>query len=143
MRFVDLEPGDPRLEADLLPVLLELRPHLTPESFAAIYEAGHPEGLRFTAVYDDHDRCVACAGWRFVATTVTARKLYVDDLVTASEARSGGYGGALLRELERRAREAGCQAIDLDSALHRARAHRFYFREGLEVVSFHFARKLD
>jgi GNAT superfamily N-acetyltransferase len=143
MRFADLEPGDPRLETDLLPVLLELRPHLTPESFAAIYAEGHPQGLRFTAVYDDGDRCVACAGWRLTATTVTARKLYVDDLVTSADSRSGGFGGALLRELERRAREAGCRAIDLDSAVHRADAHRFYFRERMAIVSFHFARVLE
>jgi hypothetical protein len=52
MRFVDLEPGDPRLMADVLPVLLELRPHLTPESFTHVYSEGHPQGLRYTAVYD-------------------------------------------------------------------------------------------
>jgi hypothetical protein len=89
MRFVDLEPGDPRLTADVLPVLLELRPHLTPESFAHVYSEGHPQGLRCTAVYDN-DRCVAVAGWRLVATTVALRKLYVDDLVTASDHRGQG-----------------------------------------------------
>ncbi|MGH2795253.1 MAG: GNAT family N-acetyltransferase, partial [Actinomycetota bacterium] len=33
----------------MLPVLLELRPHLTPESFTAIYAEGYPQGLRFLA----------------------------------------------------------------------------------------------
>jgi hypothetical protein len=38
MRLIDMEPGDPRLESDLLPVFRELRADLTPEVFAAVYE---------------------------------------------------------------------------------------------------------
>jgi GNAT superfamily N-acetyltransferase len=141
MRFVDLEPGDPRLTADVLPVLLELRPHLTPESFAHVYSEGHPQGLRYTAVYDN-DRCVAVAGWRLVATTVALRKLYVDDLVTASDHRGQGVGAALLRKLENRAREADCRVLDLDSGADREDAHRFYFREGMVIRGLHFIRRL-
>ena len=141
MRFVDLEPGDPRLTADVLPVLMELRPHLTPDSFAHVYRDGHPQGLRYTAVYDD-DRCVAVAGWRLVATTVALRKLYVDDLVTDAGHRGRGVGAALLRELESRAREAGCRVLDLDSGADRADAHRFYFREGMVIRGLHFIRRL-
>lgn len=141
MRFVDLEPGDPRLTADVLPVLLELRPHLTPETFAHVYTEGHPQGLRYTAVYTD-DGCVAVAGWRFVATTVAMRKLYVDDLVTASGHRRNGFGAVLLRELDSRARDAGCRVLDLDSAADREDAHRFYFREGMVIRGLHFIRRL-
>jgi GNAT superfamily N-acetyltransferase len=141
MDIVDLAPGDPRLEADVLPVLCELRPHLTAESFAALYDEGYGQGLRFTAAFDD-DRCVGVAGWRLVATTVAMKKLYVDDLVTAEDQRSRGVGRALLSDLADRARAAGCQAIDLDSGTHRVDAHRFYMREGMVITSFHFTRLL-
>jgi GNAT superfamily N-acetyltransferase len=143
MRFVYFEPGDPRLIADVLPVLAQLRPHLTPETFDAVCREGYPQGLRFTALYDPEGRCVAVAGWRVMATTVLGRKLYVDDLVTADEARSRGCGHALLEELEGRARAEDCAAIDLDSATWRTEAHRFYMRERLSITSFHFARVLD
>lgn len=140
MRFVDLA-GDPRLTADVLPMLLELRPHLTPESFAHVYAEGHPQGLRYTAVYDD-DRCGAVAGWRFVATTVALRKLYVDDLVTASDDRRRGVRSALLRELANRTREADCRVMELDSGADREDAHRFYFREGMVIRGLHVIRRL-
>ena len=143
MRFVDLDPGDPRLDSDLLPVLRQLRTELTPEQLAAVYEEGHPQGLRFTVAYDSEGTAVGVAGWRVIATTVVRRKLYVDDLVTAQAARSTGVGSALLAELAERARAAGCTAIDLDSALHRADAHRFYLRERMPIVSFHFAKPLQ
>jgi GNAT superfamily N-acetyltransferase len=146
LEFIDLEPGDPRLTTDVLPVLRELRPHLTADSFAAVYHHGHPQGLRFTAAYDivagDGARCVAVAGWRIVDTTAVIRKLYVDDLVTAQDHRSHGVGRALLAELTERARAAGCSVLDLDSGVQRAGAHRFYMREGFPIVSFHFAREI-
>lgn len=141
MTLVDVDPGDPRLERDVLPVLCELRPHLTPASFAALYDEGFGQGLRFLAAYDG-DRCAGVAGWRLVATTSTMRKLYVDDLVTTETARSHGVGSALLAELSDRARAAGCTVVDLDSGVHRGDAHRFYMRERFTISSFHFVRPL-
>jgi GNAT superfamily N-acetyltransferase len=141
VQLVDIEPTDGRLVSDVLPVLLELRPHLTTESFPAIYAEGYPQGLRFLAAYDG-DRCVGVAGWRLIADTATVRKLYVDDLVTTDAARSTGVGHALLAELESRARAAGCAALDLDSGVQRGDAHRFYFRERMHIVSYHFAKLL-
>ena len=124
-------------------MLAELRPHLpASELLAEIYAEGHPQGLRFTAAYDDGS-CVAVAGWRLMATTVVVRKLYVDDLVTTGQARGRGIGGALLRELEARARGAGARTIELDSGVAREGAHRFYFRERMAITSLHFARLLD
>jgi GNAT superfamily N-acetyltransferase len=142
MRFIDLDPGDSRLANDVLPVLLELRPHLTPEVFLEIYAEGYSQGLRYTAAYDDHDRCVGAAGWRIIATTVAIRKLYVDDLITLADRRGTGIGTALLTELADRARRLGCTVIDLDSGIARAEAHRFYFRQRMSITSFHFARPL-
>lgn len=140
LELVDLERGDRRW-GDALPVLRELRPHLTDASFAAVYAEGYPQGLRFTAAYDG-DRCVGVAGWRIVATTAYLRKLYVDDLVTTAGARSTGVGRTLLGALARRADASGCAALDLDSNVQRADAHCFYMREGLTISAFHFARPL-
>jgi GNAT superfamily N-acetyltransferase len=141
MLLVDLEPGDPRLNTEVLAVLRELRPHLTAESFASVCEDGYRQGLRYLAAFDG-DRCVGVAGWRVMITTDALRKLYVDDLVTKEGSRSRGVGSALLAQLGERARERGCQVLDLDSGVQRADAHRFYMREGLAITSFHFARRI-
>ncbi|GAA0621458.1 GNAT family N-acetyltransferase [Streptomyces crystallinus] len=143
MKIIDLEPGDPRLVDDLLPVLRELRPHLTESLFGEIYAEGYGQGLRFSAAYGEDGVCVGAAGWRIVATTVAVRKLYVDDLVTAETARSQGVGHALLAHVEKIARAAGCTSLNLDSGTHRTDAHRFYFRERMAVTAFNFDKKLD
>jgi GNAT superfamily N-acetyltransferase len=141
MRFVDVAPGDPRLIADVFPVLKELRQELTAEQLREVYAEGHPQGLRFTAVYEGAD-CAAVAAWRVMATTVALRKLYVDDLVTGANYRGRGLGAALLGELQTRARAARCQVMDLDSGTAREDAHRFYFRERMVITSLHFTRRL-
>ncbi|MFF8609046.1 GNAT family N-acetyltransferase [Streptomyces sp. NPDC015346] len=143
MKIIDLEPGDRRLDTDLLPVLRELRPHLTAPLFHEIYGNGHPQGLRFTVAYTDEGACVGVAGWRIVDNTSAIRKLYVDDLVTAATARSTGVGRQLLAHLEEHARATGCHELNLDSGTQRTGAHRFYLRERFDIVAFHFTKPLD
>ncbi len=137
----DIDPGDPRLDHDVLPVLCELRPHLTSATLAAVYAEGYPQGLRYLAVYETN-RCIGVAGWRIVANTSAIKKLYVDDLVTLASERKRGVGALLLAELVSRARISGCRHLDLDSGLQRADAHRFYIREGLNITSLHFGREV-
>lgn len=141
LELIDLVPGDAGWTG-VLPVLLELRPHLDADSFRAIYEEGYPQGLRFTAALDANGTCLGVAGWRIVATTYSVRKLYVDDLVTTAGARSRGVGAQLLDALEARARAAGCQELDLDSGVQRHDAHRFYFRQRLHISGYHFSKDL-
>ncbi|WP_406382193.1 GNAT family N-acetyltransferase [Streptomyces sp. NBC_01618] len=143
MKILDLEPGDARLAADLLPVLRELRPHLTEDLFREVCEKGHPQGLRFSAAYDDEGACVGAAGWRVVHNTSRIRMLYVDDLVTAEGSRSTGVGRRLLRHIEGRASAAGCLHLNLDSGTQRTDAHRFYMRERLSIGAFNFDKALD
>ncbi|GAA4423899.1 GNAT family N-acetyltransferase [Georgenia halophila] len=138
--LVELEAGDPRWE-QALPVLRELRPHLTDELLDQVLREGAPQGLRFLAAFES-GRCVGVAGWRVLATTKPGRKLYVDDLVTTNENRSAGVGTVLLRELESRGRAAGCPVIELDSGVQRHGAHRFYLRERMHISSHHFSKEL-
>ncbi len=138
--LIDLAAGDARW-AQALPVLQELRPHLTADLLARVLDEGAPQGLRFTAVFAG-DRCVAVAGWRIIANTSATRKMYVDDLSTAESERSRGYGRMLLDALRERAVEAGCRFLDLDSGVQRFDAHRFYLRERMDIVAHHFSRRI-
>ena len=134
--LIDLSVDDPRMP-DAHPVLSQLRPRLTLDDWRRIYAEGHPQGLRFTVVETD-GAIVAVAGWRLVACTTAGRRLYIDDLVTDDAVRSAGHGKLLLTELERRARDAGCTVMDLDSGVQRGAAHRFYFRERMTITAYHF-----
>jgi glucosamine-phosphate N-acetyltransferase len=67
---------------------------------------------------------------------------YVDELVVEEGFRGRGVGAALLAEAARQTRELGCARIELDSALHRAEAHRFYDGLGWERRALLFGKDL-
>jgi GNAT superfamily N-acetyltransferase len=141
VEIVELAPGDERLRA-VYPVMKELRTHLSEQELGERYAAGHGDGYRLVAVFDG-DECRAAAGYRLFTNFVSGRHLYVDDLVTAERWRSRGYGRLLNKYLVELARNEGCSSVQLDSAVHRTDAHRFYFRERYAISSFHFLRVLS
>jgi GNAT superfamily N-acetyltransferase len=68
---------------------------------------------------------------------------WVPDLVVAQAARGRGVGRALLEAVERRARDAGCWGLSLESASWRADTHAFYERVGWRETGKSFTRALS
>ena len=127
--------------AATLPVMRQLRPHLDPERYVERVRCMRGEGYRLAAVVEEEE--VLCvAGFRIVEFLAHGRFLYVDDLVTDEGARSSGSGKRMLDWLADEARKAGCEKLQLDSGTQRHAAHRFYFREGMHITSYHFSKAL-
>jgi GNAT superfamily N-acetyltransferase len=123
------------------PVVAQLRPHLDEDAFVAAALRQRAEGWQATVLCEDGIPR-AFAGWRVQEMLAHGRFLYVDDLVTDAQARSGGHGKALLDWLKAQARQLGCASLQLDSGTQRIDAHAFYLRERLRIVSFHFKANL-
>ena len=88
------------------------------------------------------DKVIGLAVYRLIEETLGGRQIFVDDLVTDEAQRSTGVGTGILAFLEQEARRMGCWTVTLDSGVQRANAHKFYFREGYRIVSYHFAKDL-
>lgn len=123
------------------PVMRQLRDKLTVEQYAQRIAVQAKEGYQ-TAFLESNGEVVAVAGFRYLNMLATGKTLYVDDLVTSETRRSQGFGEALLEWLIELARRSDCETFSLDSGLHRRRAHRFYFVQGLFVTDFHFQLSL-
>ncbi|MEW6555592.1 MAG: GNAT family N-acetyltransferase [Actinomycetota bacterium] len=67
---------------------------------------------------------------------------YIDELVVEEPRRGEGIGGMLVERALELAREVGCRRVELDSALHREGAHRFYESHGFEAICLLFSREL-
>ena len=120
-----------------------LRDHLSQDEFRSLFRDAYDEGpYRIAALFDD-GACRAVAGYRIHTNLVSGKHIYIDDLVTLPEGRSKGYGKALNDYLVEKSKAQGFTTIQLDSGVHRAEAHRFYFREGYTISSFHFKRPLE
>lgn len=131
-------------EAEILAcyeVMCELRPHLVKADFVATIRRMEPQGFRLVAAAANGE-VQAVAGYRITEMLRTGRMLEVDDLVTSGRFRSTGCGKALFDWLVEEARAEECTFLELDSGVHRADAHRFYFRERMHVLGFHFSLAL-
>jgi GNAT superfamily N-acetyltransferase len=126
--------------------LLELRPRLeTADRITSQIDAQRSDGYRVVASFEDGDEdAAAVAGFRIVHNLAWGRFAYVDDLVTRAARRGRGHADAVMAWVEREARRQGCGELHLDSGVgpERADAHRFYFRHGMRISSYHFGRAL-
>lgn len=123
-------------------VMRELRPHLGSEAeFMARIARAADESYRILGAWED-GRVVALAGYRFQENLVYGRFLYVDDLVSAADARSRRWGERLLDALSAVAAEAGCVRLVLDTGMANALAQRFYFRQGLLTSAMRFGKAI-
>jgi GNAT superfamily N-acetyltransferase len=127
--------------------LLELRPRLeSVERMTSQIDAQRATGYRVVGSFDDGDEnAAAVAGFRISHNLAWGRFLYVDDLVTRAAMRGRGHADAVMAWVEREARRQGCGELHLDSGVgaDRQDAHRFYFRRGMRIASYHFARPLE
>lgn len=124
------------------PVMVQLRPHLTPATFVEQVKRQREREGYALAYVEDAGEVRALAGFRFQEMLFRGWHLYVDDLITDEVGRSHGYGAALFDWLVACAREAGCVGLDLDSGVQRFAAHRFYFRQRMQISSYHFSLSL-
>ena len=123
-------------------VMQQLRPAIGEDEFLTRAKRQQAEEKWQLAYLEDGGEIVAVSGFRLLDCMATGKTLYVDDLVTREDRRSKGYGEKLLIWMEQLAREEGCAVLRLDSGTHRTGAHKFYFRMGMPIVSFHFMKKL-
>ena len=139
----ELQAGESHLAAA---ALLELRPDIgTPWALAERVERQRAAGYRLVASFEPGvDDAAAVAGFRLAEGLAWGRHVYVDDLVTRAALRGRGHADAVMAWVADEARRLGCEQLHLDSGVgpDRADAHRFYFRHGMRIVSYHFARGL-
>jgi GNAT superfamily N-acetyltransferase len=102
---------------------------------------------------ESHDACVLvaddegalvgiCTAYQDLHSVRYGYRAWVEDLAVDPQRRSEGIGKALLDAAKGWARERGATHLELDSALARTDAHRFYEREGAEYKSFSFGWRL-
>jgi GNAT superfamily N-acetyltransferase len=133
------------VNADLLSaaesVHRQLRPHLPRHYVERMREVFAGGAEMAVAVLDG--QVTGLTVFRVLEKTHSGRDLYCDDLVTDDQRRSTGVGHALIEYMEAICRERQCDTFSLDSGTWRQQAHKFYFREGMTITSFHFDKKIS
>jgi GNAT superfamily N-acetyltransferase len=123
--------------AACFPIMRQLRSHLDSTQFIPTVRRQEKQGYQL-AYLEDHGTIQAVAGFRRIDNLAFGGVLYVDDLVTDTDARSKGYGGQLLRWLRAHARADACNSVQLDTGVQRKDAQRFYDRQGMRLSAYHY-----
>lgn len=123
-------------------VVRELHRDLTEEHYAELLAEMRQQGYRLFAAWEDGE-IVAVAGVVVLTNLYYGCHAFVYDLVTKEEARSGGYGEALMDHVKEFARAAGCATAALACGREREGALRFYERRGYEKPSYAMRKNLQ
>jgi GNAT superfamily N-acetyltransferase len=123
-------------------VMSQLRTHLQKDQFLSTVRQMETEGFKL-AYIEDEGHIVTVAGYRVYTNLFMGKHLYLDDLVTLENARSRGYGELMVEWLRQEAKKENCNYYHLDSGTHRSEAHKFYFRQGFTIASYHFSEQLN
>ena len=127
--------------ARCFPVMVQLRPKLTPDDFLARVRRQTAQGYRLAAL-ESGGAIRSLAGFRLMEMLYSGPQLYIDDLITDAASRSQRHGDKLFAWVRDFAIAQGCAELHLDSGVQRRDAHRFYFRQRMFIDDFHFALKL-
>lgn len=125
------------------PLLIELRPHLTFESFLDTYNHAHKNDQYELVGFYEEDHLIGLIGYRVLYDFVRGRHLYIDDLITSETIRSKGLGKRVLEFAEEKARELNCTGgLRLCAALENTRGIKFYENNGWKARTYAFTKKL-
>ena len=140
MNVIPVDASDEKLLRSAERVHRQLRPHL--KDYATRMKEVLAGGAEMAVVLVDGD-VAGITVFRVLEKTHSGRDLYCDDLVTDETKRSTGVGHALMEYMEAICRSRSCDTFSLDSGAQRQQAHKFYFREGMTITSFHFDKKIS
>jgi GNAT superfamily N-acetyltransferase len=127
---------------EAFPVMNELRTHLNESTYLEILHSMREEGYKLFALYHN-EQVVAVTGVAIRTNFYYGKHVFVYELVTHSSQRSKGYGEKLLSYIHQYAIHNGCGIVNLESALFRSDAHRFYeTKMGYEKFCYSFKKVL-
>jgi ribosomal protein S18 acetylase RimI-like enzyme len=123
------------------PIMKQLRTHLDRKLFGDLAEQMIKENYRLWA-YWNHDQILGLLSTRVYTDFVRGSHLYIDDLVTDSDARSCGIGAALLQHAEKIAQDLKLPVLRLCCVLENEAGMKFYRREKWKERAWALVKKI-
>jgi GNAT superfamily N-acetyltransferase len=125
----------------VLPLISKLNPNTPPEELGRRLEVMMTKDYHCIAAYQE-DRMVGVAGYWLKCRFYSGEYMDVDNVCVHPDLRSSGIGLQMMDWLHAKAQQLGCKSVMLDSYVTYAAAHRFYMRQGYEILGFHFRKQL-
>jgi GNAT superfamily N-acetyltransferase len=118
-----------------------LNPQMSLERYEQLLTHMLANGYRMVGAFAG-ETCIGLSGFWISSKLYSGKYLEVDNFVVAEAYRSAGVGKLLADWMEEEAQRHHCDTIMLDAYVTNSAAHRFYFREGYHIKSYHFFKSL-
>jgi ribosomal protein S18 acetylase RimI-like enzyme len=122
-------------------LILQLNPAMELATYEQLLYQMLPNGYRMVCIFDG-ETCVGLSGFWINTKLYSGKYLEIDNFIVDARYRSKQLGKQLADWLQTEAQKHNCQTIMLDAYTSNHNAHRFYFREGFHIKSYHFYKSL-
>lgn len=123
-------------------LIRQLNPHMPLQRYEELLRMMLPQHYRMVGAFTADGTCVGLSGYWVAAKFYSGKYLEVDNFVVEEAHRSNGVGKLLSDWMLQLAQQEGCDTIMLDAYVTNSAAHRFYFREGFHIKSYHFFKTI-
>lgn len=122
------------------PVLSELRPQLTQETYNVKVQAMQNTGYHLMYLQDNKNELVtSILGYRVFENLAWGKIFYIDDLSTLPNYRQQGYASKLLEWSFDKAKSIACEQLHLDIGFESQEAQRLYLKYNFNFSCQHMA----
>ena len=97
------------------------------------------QGYQCLAAFDGEEIVGICGMW-ITTRFYCGKQVEVDNVVVVRSYRSKGIGKIMMNWVYDYAASIGCATCELNAYVSNGGAHRFYFKEGFDILGFHFQK---
>ena len=126
----------------ILPLIEQLNPHADPAELRRKLSVMIPLNYHCIGAYLD-GVLIGVSGFWLGTRFWSGEYIDIDNVIVDEAHRSQGIGEQMIAWLEHYGTQRGCKMAMLDCYVTKHAAHRFYIRQGYDILGYHFTKTLN
>jgi GNAT superfamily N-acetyltransferase len=126
----------------IIPLLKMLNQNILEEVLRERLDAMMQHNYRCIGIYDDTKLIGICGIWTLIKYYI-GKHIELDNIIILPEYQNKNIGTKLMVWIEIYAKDNDCVASELNCYVGNKDAHRFWEKEGYEVIALHFQKKFS
>lgn len=92
-------------------------------------------------LYQNDELIGVSSGWETIRL-YCGKQLELDNVIINQNLQSKGFGSYFFKLIENWAKQRNFDTIELNTYVQNSKSHKFYFNKGLEIIGYHFQKKI-
>jgi GNAT superfamily N-acetyltransferase len=140
MKKIKIELIEARNIYTIIPLLQVLNGHVSEEVLKERLDEMIQQHYYCAGIFDENKLVGICGLW-ILTKYYVGKHIEADNVILLPEYQSQNIGQDLMVWIDAFAKNNGCVASELNCYIGNKKAHKFWEREGYEVIALHFQKK--